>query len=335
MKLISFSVVRNESDIIEVFVRYHARLFDRMVIVDHRSDDNTWEILNLLKDEGMPIDLRQIKDFTYDQGKIFSEVVREMSGTESPDWMIALDGDEFLVSIDGRDIRKALESEPAKKVLKIPWRGYVLRPEDDVDEKNALKRIGHRRTREDPQWWKLALPSVILKQAGNIWLGTHDAYCGSQELPAELSRSLAMAHFPVRSAKQLKNKAVAGWLSTRHFYWKYGTVNNHWKYIYDLLMEQGAITPEDLKNIASQYASERQWQKLPPDFTKGRTLRETYPAPEGNSFGREGELVYDPVNFDVDLRYPVKGMNFQKLLLKSAQELAEEFGKYLAKGQQI
>ena len=37
MKLVTLTVVRNELDILEVFVRYHLELVDHMVIADHRS----------------------------------------------------------------------------------------------------------------------------------------------------------------------------------------------------------------------------------------------------------------------------------------------------------
>ena len=330
MKIITFSVIRNESDIIEAFVRHHTAFVERMVIVDHRSRDNSWEILKSLKAEGLPIDIRRFTDFTYDQSRIFMETVREISKSESPDWMIALDADEFLIAVGGRDINSILETETQKKVLKIPWRCYVPRPEDDVNEKNVLKRIAHRRTKEDPQWWKIALPGRILKEVADIWLGTHDAYSHGQPLSAETSRNLALAHFPVRSAEQLSFKAVVGWIATRHFYWKHGTVNGHWKYIYDLLTEKGLFTPDDLKKIALEYVSERQWELLPEEFTKGKTLREIYPAPEGFSTGVDGEIIFDPVPFYGEIRYPVSPADFQKMLLESARDLAEEFGRYKA-----
>ncbi len=45
------TMVRNEEDIIETFVRYHSGAVDRMIIVDNGSTDRTPEILALIRDE--------------------------------------------------------------------------------------------------------------------------------------------------------------------------------------------------------------------------------------------------------------------------------------------
>ena len=54
-KLVGLSMVRNESDIIETFIRHNLTLLNELHVVDHNSSDNTREILTLLKQEGLPI----------------------------------------------------------------------------------------------------------------------------------------------------------------------------------------------------------------------------------------------------------------------------------------
>ena len=51
-KRVGLSMVRNESDVIETFIRHNLILLDELHIVDHNSSDNTREILTLLKQEG-------------------------------------------------------------------------------------------------------------------------------------------------------------------------------------------------------------------------------------------------------------------------------------------
>ena len=48
-------MVRNESDVIETFIRHNLTLLNELHVVDHNSSDNTREILTLLKQEGLPI----------------------------------------------------------------------------------------------------------------------------------------------------------------------------------------------------------------------------------------------------------------------------------------
>ena len=55
MKLISITTIKNEADIIESFVRYHANIFDLMIILNNGSTDDTDDILDKLISEGLPI----------------------------------------------------------------------------------------------------------------------------------------------------------------------------------------------------------------------------------------------------------------------------------------
>ena len=48
MKIVAISMVRNEADVIEAFVRHHAGLVDELIVVDHRSIDGTDELLREL-----------------------------------------------------------------------------------------------------------------------------------------------------------------------------------------------------------------------------------------------------------------------------------------------
>ena len=54
-KLGLITKVKNEADIIEYFLRYHAQFFDSILVIDNGSIDGTYEIINSLIDEGLPI----------------------------------------------------------------------------------------------------------------------------------------------------------------------------------------------------------------------------------------------------------------------------------------
>lgn len=332
MKIITFSVVRNESDILEAFVRHHAAFVHRMVIVDHRSQDNSREILEALRAEGLPLDVRSISDFSYDQAKIYSDIVREVVQRDAPDWMLPLDADEFLIAPGAQNVQDALGQEGDTGTLIIPWRGYIPLPSDDEREQHVLRRITHRRTREDPQWWKIALPRSVLHEAQRLIVGTHYIhYTSGEALPTKRSRTLALAHFPIRSATQITCKAIAGWLSTRPVYWKCGAVNYHWKVIYDRLVRHALLTKEDLKELGLTYASTQQWHTLSPDFSGGGELQNTFPTPPPLVIEKSKEdLIADPVPTEGILRYPVSKLDPWQVLLVSARDLAEEYGKLAA-----
>ena len=48
MKIAAISIVKNEADIIELFVKINSRICDHMYIVDGSSDDGTFEMLKEL-----------------------------------------------------------------------------------------------------------------------------------------------------------------------------------------------------------------------------------------------------------------------------------------------
>jgi hypothetical protein len=72
MKTALVSVVRNEADIIEVFVRHHAKLFDKLFIIDHRSTDGTSDILRALAKEGLPVEVTQGDAPYHAQGEVIT-----------------------------------------------------------------------------------------------------------------------------------------------------------------------------------------------------------------------------------------------------------------------
>ena len=56
-KIIGITRVKNEADFIEYFARHNLKILDKICIADDLSSDNTIEIINLLKQEGMAIEL--------------------------------------------------------------------------------------------------------------------------------------------------------------------------------------------------------------------------------------------------------------------------------------
>ncbi|MCI6101295.1 MAG: glycosyltransferase family 2 protein [Selenomonas sp.] len=54
-KIVAISMVKNEMDIIESFVRHTLGFADLLIIADHKSTDRTREILEALRTEGLPL----------------------------------------------------------------------------------------------------------------------------------------------------------------------------------------------------------------------------------------------------------------------------------------
>src|ERR671933_1923591 len=128
MRLVAFSTVRNEADVVELFVRYHAPLLDRHVVVVHLSQDASLDLLLRLRDEGVPLELREISDAVFRQSVVATALMRELAEQEPGAWILPLDADEFVV---GGDLRRVLEGLPRDRPVALPWRTYVPTPQDD------------------------------------------------------------------------------------------------------------------------------------------------------------------------------------------------------------
>lgn len=216
MKLVLISMVRNEADVIELFVRYHADFVDEFVIADHKSLDDTREILSELVVEGLPIRLCEVDDAAFDQARRLTELMRRAAGECRAEWILSLDADEFLVSRSGRDLRSAVEALPQAAPARLAWLNYVPTDQDPQNEPNLLERITYRREVDGMEHKKVLVPGglagdrrVFLSHGSHRLLKKRWGRLKSLK-PIE-NEDLAIAHFPLRSVEQAIVKGLIAW----------------------------------------------------------------------------------------------------------------------------
>jgi hypothetical protein len=214
VKIVALTVVRNELDILEVFVRYHLELVDHMVIADHRSIDGSSELLRELEGEGLPVTVRPLTSPLFHQRQTMTELMWETAETMRPDLVLLLAADEFVASDGTQPVRAALESLTDTAPTTFPWRIYVPTPEDDQPDPNPLTRIVHRRASEPRQRYKVAVPGRFARDRDyGLSNGNHRLVLwGSRaEVAAVNAPGLFLAHYPVRTVEQLSAKLVGFW----------------------------------------------------------------------------------------------------------------------------
>ena len=278
MRLVAFSTVRNEADAVEVFVRYHAPLLDRHVVVVHLSQDASLELLLRLRDEGLPLEVREISDAVFRQGVVATGLMKELAEREPDAWILPLDVDEFVV---GGDLRAVLEGLPRDRPATLPWRTYVPTPEDDATERHLLRRVRMRREPEVPQQHKVFVAAgLAARRPVRLSIGAHKLLAGRRGEPmaAIPAGPLALAHFPVRSDAQFRTKVLANWPGIR---------------------AQGVLRPSQARQLHVRFEEFARGEPLGPE--RIRELALAYPEREP----AEGlRLVEDPVRSDVELRWP-------------------------------
>lgn len=300
MKSVLVSVVRNEEDIVEMFVRYHLQIFDHISIISHQSKDDTNKILKCLQEEGLSLDVDYCTDFYHNQGEVVTAKAKEVRNKYKPQVIMALDADEFVVG----NIKKAAhEIKESGTTLGLCWHNYIVTEKDDLHEINPLKRIVHRNVFVNKEQTKQLVPGILFDYDTKYWEGCHHLHkLDGSYVKFVLSQELKLAHFPIRSAKQFVKKALVGWLSKLANPDNKGNAPDwsHWKLFFDKVKKGYIPTIDELQN-----------------FCLGYTERS------------DKQFIYDPVFCDnIEIKYPACG-NYESL--EALADVAELFALKLYK----
>jgi len=216
MKIVGISMIGNDADIVEPFVRHNLGLFEHLVVIVHCARDGTGEILNALQGEGLSLTLVIDDEPAFLQGERMTWLARQAFAALQPDFVFPVDVDEFLVPAERGTIENALSSLPAEvPAARVRLRTFAVTADDPSDEPNPVQRIRYR-PRDEPKVSKVILtrafaadPSLAIDQGNHALLRIGSS--GELRLPSV--PALAFAHYPVRSAVQLMNKTVIGYLA--------------------------------------------------------------------------------------------------------------------------
>ena len=248
-KIAVLSMVRDEADVIESFVRHHAAVADAICIIDHASIDGTSEILAALVDEGLPLTVLR-----YDGvAQVQSELLTELMATafdEGADLVLPLDADEFLWPEEGRtlsDVRADLQRLAVDKVYAWPWvRCCFIHPAEERDR--LLPARPTLRAIAPDVLQKIVIGRTAFETTHcRIAQGNHHAIIETKQgisrlVPQKLGGAF-LAHFPWRSAEQAAAKAATGWLANVAKYSRQTTKANHWRQAFERLLAGKRIEP--------------------------------------------------------------------------------------------
>lgn len=212
-KIITISIVKNEMDIIESFVRHTLTFADQMIITDHLSSDKTREILDALAAEGLPIVLHEAHQAMQVQFEKTNEMLAEALALGA-DLVLPLDADEFILPAeDGHTVRGELEALDSEQTYEMRARRFAPREPDKDEDKFLLARPLYQGT-----GWDMYIKQKILVGAAaarkhelGITFGNHA--CFEHGDPNQLHGSflldtVVLAHFFWRSHEQIAAKQL-------------------------------------------------------------------------------------------------------------------------------
>jgi FkbM family methyltransferase len=256
MRLVGISVVKNESDIIESFVRFNLSFLDELWVADNESTDSTQHILHRLSDEFSMLNLRHIEYFDHRQELTVCALLREACATSKFDFAFLLDADEFIKCEGRAALELALGEVRPGHSGALEWVTYLPTQNDDWLESDVLRRIRHRRAFEPKSWQKTVIPFAI----GNspyvhISPGSHHVLVNNEPIPQQVLFGAALAHFPIRSPEQMASKVLLGEWALSLKSWRAPTEGYHWRELADTIATNGLLSREQLVKVAANYAS--------------------------------------------------------------------------------
>ncbi len=248
---IIITMVQNEADIIEYFVRLNAQHADHILIILNPSTDGTEQIIDELIRENFPLIKWKRPINFYEQSNILSLMamrVRDFFGDVS---LIFLDADELLRTHHNASIENDIAHISCGQIGIIPWKTYLPKKSNHATHGLLdLQRWDTRLETEVEQFYKIVIPrSTQLSRGDCISRGAHSVIdAAGNNLPTLLLNNTSIAHLPVRSIRQLRHKILGGLLCKTIAYPDFWHTNEsyHWKNVFRLLEKGDAVTLEDV-----------------------------------------------------------------------------------------
>ena len=252
-KLVLVSMVKNESDIIESFVRHHLNVVDEIIIVDHNSCDSTKQILECLIAEGLPIHISTDYRVEQAQSEIMTDLVYRAINEYNADIVIPLDADEFLINTQTKeDCRTILQNLDSMSIYFIDSMNSI--PTFDETEKFIL--------------WRSCLKSKATQKSSKIFIGrkvanryhialkqgNHDILISHRKkklINFSHCQQLQLAHFPVRSKEHFMSKMLSGWIANAARPNKNPQDACHWKFVFDKIIHEKTLSEDEIIKVTS------------------------------------------------------------------------------------
>ena len=255
MKIAAVTMVKNECDIIELFIKINSKYFDHFFILDHFSTDGTARIIKQIQNLGYPVTYMPLLDKIYNQASITTAEVRRVASLNIYDYIMAIDADEFIYSESPEFFRKMLASSVNPDGIgSVPWVTYCPVKMDYFNVSAPLYSSFQARKFEPVQYYKVILGNTFARRC-SVAMGNHSAKSRTYKRDTVKLSGIQLQHVPVRSKEQIIRKAILGSHAFSMTKDRKKGEGFHWDVMADLIRKNGySLSNADFFNLSINYA---------------------------------------------------------------------------------
>jgi len=250
-RLTVVAMARNESARAHDIMRHFCALFDRVILIDHLSEDDTARIA--LSYNGFAhtevIVLRGL-DQGYYQSEYMSACANALIREAATDWIFFLDFDEFLPFHNVYSFRQALVNLAHWPVIHMHWHNIALRYLDPQTLQGAEGIIGPNVS----EYKKIALNVRALgSQQVTVAQGNHSVtFQGDSNIHVGV-HAFGLFHVPILGYQALKAKIMQGIRAIQETVGKDAKLGYHWRELANEI-EKLKESPDLMREIALHYS---------------------------------------------------------------------------------
>jgi len=269
-------MVRNEIDILDIWLDHLEAIFDDILIYDHLSTDGTRERLQARASRSSKLTVRSFDEPGLRKAQLMSAALLERRAQGTNGWVFFLDADEFIHGQDAAALRRNLIRHRGAKSVEFRWiNAYVTALTMPLSRNSQLRG-----------WHSDAPPKVAVNlrhvtDRSHIQQGNHRLIIEGEKRHLA-PRAGWLLHIPVRSIAQLRRKIDNGLNATRLVDTE-GAYSLHWRYM------EGRLSPGRqpfIPALVYHYGSKAQLrqersceQPPPPETMEGRLTHLILVAP--------------------------------------------------------
>jgi glycosyltransferase involved in cell wall biosynthesis len=243
-------MVRNEADILARVLAHASTLFDRAIVIDHRSTDGSGEILKAARAEWPALEIFNYGVQGYFQEALSTAFARQ-AFEEGADWVFFLDADEF-VNVPDRAALLGVLPVNDTIVCSFLWRNLAPTVFGTYQDFNFQQEFLVSQTKS--RYGKIVLSRRILQEAPDfrVALGNHTVSSARHAGVLEAPIVGEFLHIPIRSRDRLAMKVEAGVAAYRAKTNKQTAEGSHW---FELLerVRDGTADDDFLRAVALNY----------------------------------------------------------------------------------